>query len=150
MKATFGHINIIARDWRKLARFYETLFGCTFVPPERDYRGADVDAGTGVRNAHITGVHLRLPGLGGEHGPTLEIYSYDEFADGPAPAINRPGFAHLAFAVDDVRRAREEVLGAGGDTVGEVVTLTTKVGTKVTFCYVTDIEGNILELQSWS
>lgn len=149
MKATFGHLNVIARDWRALAKFYTDLFGCTFVPPERDYRGPELEAGTGVKNAHIAGVHLRLPGHG-DHGPTLEIYSYDEFASDVKPAINRAGFAHLAFAVDDVRSAREEVLAAGGEPVGEIITLTTKIGTKVTFCYVTDIEGNILELQSWS
>ncbi len=25
----FGHTNLIARDWRGLARFYTKLFGCT-------------------------------------------------------------------------------------------------------------------------
>jgi catechol-2,3-dioxygenase len=34
--------------------------------------------------------------------------------------------------------------------VGEVVTLTTAAGRRVTWCYVTDPEGNIIELQSWA
>jgi hypothetical protein len=34
--------------------------------------------------------------------------------------------------------------------VGEVVTLETAAGTRVTWCYVTDPEGNVLELQSWA
>lgn len=34
--ARFGHVNVIARDWRRLSDFYQTVFGCTFVPPERD------------------------------------------------------------------------------------------------------------------
>ena len=34
--------------------------------------------------------------------------------------------------------------------VGEVVTLTTAAGSKVTWVYVTDPEGNAIELQSWS
>jgi hypothetical protein len=34
--------------------------------------------------------------------------------------------------------------------VGEVVTLQTADGRFVTWAYVTDPEGNILELQSWS
>ena len=149
MNAKFGHVNVIARDWRALARFYEDLFGCKPVPPERDYRGRDLDAGTGLRDAHLTGVHLRLPGHG-DSGPTLEIYSYDEFAPAVTPAINRNGLAHIAFAVDDVARARGEVLAAGGGIVGEIVTLQTATGAKVTFCYLTDPEGNIIELQSWS
>ena len=145
----FSHINIIARDWRALAHFYESLLGCTPVPPERDYSGPGIEAGTGVPGTTVKGVHLRLPGLG-EHGPTLEIYSFSVGVDGPAPAINRPGLAHLAFAVDSVEDARREVLEAGGRAVGDVVTLTTVIGTRVTFCYVTDPEGNIVELQSWA
>jgi catechol 2,3-dioxygenase-like lactoylglutathione lyase family enzyme len=149
VNAKFGHVNVIARDWRALARFYEDVFGCKPVPPERDYRSRDLDAGTGLRNAHLTGMHLRRPGLG-DNGPTLEIYSYDEFAPAATPAINRPGFAHIAFAVDDVERARSEVLAAGGNVVGDTVTLRIATGAKVTFCYLTDPEGNIIELQSWS
>jgi hypothetical protein len=42
------------------------------------------------------------------------------------------------------------VLAAGGRAVGEIVTLTTATGSKVTWVYVTDPEGNVLELQSWS
>jgi hypothetical protein len=42
------------------------------------------------------------------------------------------------------------VLAAGGRSVGEVVTLTTATGAKVTWVYVTDPEGNVIELQSWS
>jgi catechol 2,3-dioxygenase-like lactoylglutathione lyase family enzyme len=139
---------VIARDWRILARFYEDVLGCTPVPPERDFRGRDLDAGTGLHNAHLRGVHLRLPGLG-DQGPTLEIFQYDEPADDVARAINRPGFGHIAFAVDDVAIARDEVLRAGGRAIGETVTLQVATGARVTFCYVTDPEGNIVELQSW-
>jgi predicted enzyme related to lactoylglutathione lyase len=147
--ARYGHTNLIARDWRSLAGFYERLFGCVPVPPERDYSGTDLDRATGVPGGRLTGVHLLLPGHG-ERGPTLEIYQYSIPADGPRPAVNRPGFGHIAFQVASVADARGEVLAAGGAAVGEVVTLTTKAGTHVTFCYVTDPEGNIVELQSWA
>ena len=149
MRAKFGHLNLIARDWRRISRFYQDVFGCVPVPPERDYRGADVDRATALRGAHITGEHLRLPGFG-DDGPTLEIYSYDEFAEAPLPVVNRPGFGHIAFGVDDVVAARLDVLAHGGSDLGQMVTLTTKVGTKVTFVYLRDPEGNIIELQSWS
>lgn len=149
MNAKFGHVNVIARDWRRLSRFYQDVFGCTPVPPERDYRGGDVDRATAVPNAHITGEHLRLPGYG-DNGPTLEIYSFDNFASAQEPVVNRPGFQHIAFAVDDVARARDEFLAHGGRDLGEIVTLTTKAGTRVTFVYMRDPEGNIIELQSWT
>lgn len=147
--ARFGHTNLIARDWRALAGFYERVFGCPVVPPERHYAGADLEAGTGVKGAVLEGVHLRLPGHG-ESGPTLEIYSYSILASAQPPAVNRPGFGHIAFVVPDVLSARSEVLAAGGGELGEIVTLETATGAKVTWCYLTDPEGNILELQSWS
>ena len=145
--ARYAHTNLIARDWRALARFYQELFGCTPVPPERDYAGPELEAGSGLPGARLRGVHLRLPGHGAD-GPTLEIFEYAELAPGVAAAVNRPGFGHVAFAVESVPRAREQVLAAGGRAVGEVVTLATASGDRVTWCYVTDPEGNILELQS--
>src|SRR6478736_5770223 len=75
--ARFGHVNVTGRDWRRLAAFYTDVFGCESVPPERDIRSADLDAATGLHDAHLTGAHLRLPGYG-ETGPTIEIFEYDE------------------------------------------------------------------------
>ena len=147
--ARFGHVNVIARDWRKLADFYTRVFGCEFVPPERDLSGPVLEAGTGVPGATIRGAHLRLPGLG-ENGPTLEIFQYGAGPERPETAINRPAFGHIAFAVPDVAVAREAVLAEGGGVIGEVVTTGTSDGRRVTWTYVTDPEGNILELQAWS
>ena len=148
MQAKYVHTNLIAQDWRKLAEFYTTVFGCVFVPPERDYQGDAMDAGTGLKSAHLTGAHLRLPGYG-DNGPTIEIFNYNQLEARPKTAVNRPGFAHIAFEVDNVEAARREVEANGGKMLGEIVTLTTKIGTKVTWCYMTDPEGNAIELQSW-
>ncbi len=147
--ARYVHTNLIARDWQALARFYQAHFGCVPVLPERNYAGRDLEAGTGVPGASLCGVHLRLPGVDTK-GPTLEIFTYSRLADGAAPAANRPGFAHIAFEVTSVRAARDEIIGAGGQAVGDVVALETATGARVTWCYVTDPEGNIIELQSWS
>jgi predicted enzyme related to lactoylglutathione lyase len=147
--ARFGHVNVVARDWERLAAFYERVFGCIRVPPLRDYRGADLERGTGVAGAALRGAHLRMPGHGPE-GPTIEIYTYTPPLEKAPPAANRAGWGHIAFAVDDVDQARQTVLQAGGDSVGDVVTLQTADGRRVTWCYLTDPEGNILELQSWA
>jgi len=149
MRARYGHTNLVARDWQRLAAFYVELFGCVVVPPERDYRGRDLEVGTGVRDAALRGVHLRLPGHG-DDGPTLEIYTYEHGPQPLPPAANRPGWGHIAFVVDDVAAGRQAVLAAGGSAVGDVVTLETADGRSVTWCYVTDPEGNIVELQAWA
>jgi hypothetical protein len=56
---------------------------------------------------------LRLPGYG-DNGPTLEIFNYNILEPRPRTAVNRPGFGHIAFSVDDVAAARKTVLAAGG------------------------------------
>jgi predicted enzyme related to lactoylglutathione lyase len=149
VEARFVHTNLVAQDWKGLARFYERVFGCTPVPPERDLSGQWLEDATGVPDAQIRGAHLRLPGCGPD-GPTLEIFQYNRQAKRPTTAINRPGFTHIAFAVDDVKAARDAVIAAGGRTVGEVVTLEVPGAGSVTFVYLTDPEGNIIELQHWS
>ncbi len=102
--ARYVHTNLIARDWRALARFYQEVLGCVLVPPARDLSGPDMDAGTGIPGAHLRGVHLRLPGRGAD-GPTLEVFTYSDLLERPATAVNRPGFGHIAFSVEDVAGA---------------------------------------------
>jgi catechol 2,3-dioxygenase-like lactoylglutathione lyase family enzyme len=147
--ARFGHVNLIARDWRRLADFYTRVLGCEFVPPERDYRGPILEAGTGLPGAALRGAHLRLPGTGPD-GPTLEIYQYEVEEPALPTAANRPGFGHIAFVVPDVAGARATFLAEGGRRVGDIVTAQTADGRQVTWAYVADPEGNIVELQAWS
>jgi predicted enzyme related to lactoylglutathione lyase len=149
LKAKYVHTNLIARDWQKLSKFYEEVFGFKTVPPERHYKGAELERGTNVKGTELHGVHLRMPGYD-DNGPTLEIFSYSIQQEGFTPAVNRPGFCHIAFNVDDVYQARKVVLQEGGKAAGEIVTLETSSGAKVTWCYITDPEGNLIELQTWS
>ena len=148
MKAKFKHTNIIAQDWRELAQFYENVFGCVRVPPERHLSGAWLEKGTGVAGAQFSGAHLLLPGQGMD-GPTLEIYEYSQNKAKPEPAANREGFGHIAFEVDDVVAALAEVQKHGGGAVGDVASHEVKGVGLLSFVYTTDPEGNIVELQSW-
>ncbi len=144
----YVHTNIIARDWKRLVVFYEDVFECVPVAPKRDQSGEWLEKGTAVPGARLEGMHLRLPGCG-EDGPTLEIFSYTSMHPKLDPMANREGFGHIAFLVDDVVFVRERVLEHGGKDLGEVTRNDVPgVGT-LTFVYMTDPEGNILELQSW-
>ena len=149
INARFVHLNLVAQDWKKLAEFYQQVFGCVPVPPERDLSGRWLDASTRIPDAHIRGVHLRLPGCG-DDGPTLEVFQYDHQLERPETAANRPGLGHVAFKVDDVEAARDALIAAGGGTLGETVSLKIPDAGEITFVYATDPEGNIIELQTWS
>ena len=149
IRAKYVHTNLIARDWKQMVRFYCHVFGCERQGPERDMSGVWLDSLTSLRNAHLTGVHLRLPGYQ-EDGPTLEIFSYAELVKRGMPAVNERGFAHIAFAVDDVDQALHAVIAAGGSTVGKIATTEVEGLGVLRVVYARDPEGNIIELQKWS
>ncbi|HAT8648935.1 TPA: glyoxalase/bleomycin resistance/dioxygenase family protein [Legionella pneumophila] len=149
MSITFGHVNIIATDWRRLASFYIDVFACTEVPPQRNQSGKWLEEGTGVANAHLQGVHLRLPGHG-EKGPTLEIYSYSHMEEKLPAVANRKGFGHIAFSVEDVSAIVEKVLAHGGSLLGKITHHDVPGVGQITFVYCMDPEDNIIEIQSWS
>jgi len=148
LDASYAHTNLIAEDWRALAAFYVEVFGCEPLPPERDIAGDWMDAGTGIPAAHIRGMHLRLPGHG-PGGPTLEVFQYDVMPARAATEVHRPGFGHICFRVPDVAAAQALVLEHGGRAIGEVVTADIEGAGQITWCYVTDPEGNAVELQCW-
>lgn len=148
INAKFVHVNLVAHDWRKLARFYEDVFGCVPAPPERDLSGQWLADATAIAGARIKGMHLQLPGQG-DAGPTLEIFQYAPSEARPATAANLPGFGHIAFAVDDVKMALAAVCAAGGGALGELVTVDIPSAGTIKFVYATDPEGNIVELQQW-
>jgi len=144
----YAHTNLIAKNWKRLAAFYQEVFGCVPVPPERDLSGEWVDKATGIRGVHLFGMHLRLPGHG-DDGPTLEIFQYDSMPDHPSVKPNTPGFAHIAFAVDDVASAAQVVFNHGGSVVGELTVREVPGVGLLTFQYLADPEGNIIEIQNW-
>jgi predicted enzyme related to lactoylglutathione lyase len=144
----YVHTNIISEDWEKLARFYEEVFGCVRILPERDMSGQWIEEGTGVPGAHVRGAHLRLPGYG-DDGPTLEIFQYEQGMRGKDRKINETGFVHIAFRVNDVEQALREFIARGGSRLGKVVTREIANVGLLTFVYARDPDGNIVELQSW-
>jgi len=148
MKSTYKHTNIIARDWRALAKFYQDVFGCIPVPPERDLSGTWVEKGTGIPGARFSGMHLRLPGHG-ETGPTLEIFQYAKNEPRPKTVANREGITHLAFEVDDIDQGMSSVLNHGGRKLGDITSSDVEGLGLLTFVYLADPEGNIIELQEW-
>lgn len=149
MGAKYVHTNLVARDWKRLAAFYIEVFGCKPKPPERNLRGGWVDLLTGLKSAHIRGMHLLLPG-GGKNGPTLEVFQYSSRKRRQMPQTDQPGYGHIAFAVHDVRRTIEEIEKHGGSLVGKRITATIEGVGRIDVAYARDPEGNIVEIQEWT
>ncbi len=145
----YVHTNIISHDWEKLAGFYIEVFDCTLVPPIRNQQGQWLSNGTGVKDAHLTGAHLRLPGYD-EDGPTLEIYQYSKTIDAQLAEPNQRGYGHLAFEVDDVLDVLQKLEAAGGSRNGEPTSRQIDGLGTITFVYARDPDGNLIELQQWS
>ena len=144
----FVHTNIITDDWKRLAGFYIKVFNCKPVYPERDLKGKWLDKATNIQDAHITGIHLALPGYE-NNMPTLEILQYDNNLDNPVTFSNRKGFGHVAFKVDNVKEILDRLLQNGGSQLGELVETEVANAGLLTFVYAKDIDGNIVEIQNW-
>lgn len=145
----YVHTNIVTTDWKSLSDFYIKTFQCSIVPPIRNQKGEWLDKGTGVQHAHLSGVHLRLPGYG-DSGPTLEIYQYAEIDQMREIDPNTRGFGHIAFEVDNVQHVADAVVKNGGRLNGEVTIRKIDGVGEITFVYARDPDGNIIELQHWS
>jgi predicted enzyme related to lactoylglutathione lyase len=144
----FSHTNIVSRDWRRLAGFYESVFNCKRLRPRRRLGGKSIAKGTGLKAAQLEGVHMALPGFAAG-GPTLEIFQYEAVVNKAETMPNTQGFSHIAFEVDDVAKVQAKALRYGGTALGQVSSKAIRgVGT-VTFVYIRDPDGNIIEVQSW-
>ncbi len=154
MKTVFSHINIISNNARKLSTFYEQVFCCTPLPPERDLSGEWVDRLTGVPGARIRGIHLLLPDQSestsmqkSSRNTTLEILEYQTNGKPNQKLPQSEGFGHIAFLVEDIEACVEEIIRHGGSLVGEITeACIPDVGTFL-LVYAKDPEGNIVELQ---
>ena len=145
----FAHTNIVSKNWKVLADFYVRTFDCVIVPPIRKQSGKWLEKGTGLKNAQLEGAHLLLPGYGA-NGPTLEIYQYRDIVAQDSAPPNKRGFGHIAFEVHNIKEVLETLEKNGGTTAGEITKKEVKGVGVITFIYVLDPEGNLIELQHWN
>jgi predicted enzyme related to lactoylglutathione lyase len=149
-KIAYRHTNINSKDWRKLSLFYQHVFGCVPVGPERDLQGEWIDQITGVEGVHIQGQHLALPGYEAG-GPTFEIFTYNIPGNTHSAPINGYGFAHVAFEVDDVPAVFDLLLRSGGSSCGSMLKhYYPSLDRTLHIVYAQDPEGNVVEIMKWT
>ena len=149
MKIKYAHTNLIAEDWKKLSLFYIDVFGCKPKPPERNLSGKWLEELTSLPDAELKGIHLQFPGYGDE-GPTLEIFEFRKNLKNENKNINKEGYAHIAFAVEDVELCFDMVKKHGGSAAGEIIITEIEGVGKLHVVYARDPEGNIIEIQKWN
>lgn len=137
------HISLTARSADALSAFYREVFGFVDMCPPKRLSGELVSRGNGLPNSDICSVWLNLPNM---TRPFLEIMEYSEAVSRRMPAVNEPGYGHLAFEVPDLSKSIENVLRSGGVLQGEVTNFGTQDRQHL-IVYVRDVEGNILELE---
>ena len=152
MKIRIAHVSITAKDMTRLQEFYEKALGFVVSRPERGFSGDWLGKGTGVPGARIKRVHLRLPDAG-EGGAHLELIEYAGAAgDSAPPAADRAGLRHVAFetgSAEVLAGLHDLIIGNGGGGLGEITEKEIDGLGTVTFVYMTDPEGNIIELLNW-
>ena len=140
----YTHTNIVARDVERLANFYKQIFGCVVTSPSQVMTGDALSKGSGIPNVEVRGIWLQMPGFE-ENAPTLELFQYTDTENRSSPRLNEPGYSHIAFDVSDIAATADAVLAAGGSRLGSIADYEDPSGI-VTFVFLRDPEGNIVEL----
>jgi catechol 2,3-dioxygenase-like lactoylglutathione lyase family enzyme len=135
----FVHVGVVVEDLDETVRFLRLLgFDCG---RPGTYSGEWIDRIIGLEDVTVELVMVRGPD-GKDMFEVVRFHAPAASAEQPAPPVNRPGFRHIAFNVDDVRGVVERVREAGWDTMGEVV----NYQDMYLMCYVRGPEGLIFEL----
>ena len=111
------HVSLTARDAATLSRFCEAVFEYVDRRPPRRLSGPCVTRGNGVTGVDIVAHWLHRPDT---PEPVLEILQHSVTAPRQIPAVNEPGWGHLAFTGPDINAAISRVLTHGGTAQGEI------------------------------
>ena len=102
------------KTWRSLAKFYQEVFGCVPVSPERHLRGKiSNDVVPVLFTLSLTVWIFGFQGQTERDRKCSKVFTYIELQPKPATAVNRPGYGHIAFGVDDVAKSAKGGLECG-------------------------------------
>lgn len=140
--ASLMHVGMTVSDLRASVQFWNDFLG---IEPlwTRVLDGDYLTGVTGYEGVSLDAAILELPG-----GTMLELL---EYRDVPGSEIDmgtaNPGNVHIAIRVDDIDRAWERIIAAGGTPRSPTPTLVTSgPNTGARAGYVRDLDGISLEL----
>lgn len=137
------HVSLTARNADQLSSFYKQVFGFVEKRAPKRLSGKAVFRGNGLPDNDIYAIWLTFPNT---QDPFLEIMEYTHPAKRGVPAVNDPGFGHIAFEVCNLHQTLENVLRFGGSLQGDVTNFESDEQ-PYWIVYARDPEGNILELE---
>ena len=140
----FRHIAIIVQSMEVMLHFYRDILGFRII---KDFRisNPEFQKGIGLPDASARCVHLALPESTGE----LELFEFAQpnNRNGDYPAINDPGFRHIALVVQNLDEVVAELKKKGVIFHSAPVRFETPKEIKgFCFVYLKDPEGNFIEL----
>jgi catechol 2,3-dioxygenase-like lactoylglutathione lyase family enzyme len=114
----FDHVGITVADLDTAQAFFVKL-GLEVVGSRMFVEGEFLDTVIGIPDSRTEIVMLRSP----DGGTTLELSSFvrpDHVAGSPAAMANELGIRNVAFEVDDLRAAVDELAADGYGLVGDI------------------------------
>jgi lactoylglutathione lyase len=134
------HTGFSVIDLDRSIEFY-TALGCE-VLWQRDIDDEYFRTIVGLPDTVVRAAHLRIPGS--DH--VIELFQYQPHMDPAELVPNEPGHSHIAFIVDDLPAAYEELVGRGVRFKSEPVMITAGVNAGGYGVYMLDPNGITLEL----
>ena len=148
------HVGITVPDLEEGARFFSEAFGAEVIfkmDTHRDTSKPEVLAeeqaklGTRASARWTRTLVLRL----GE-GPSIELFEYDDPARLPPPTPSDLGIQHFGIYVDDIGRACDQVVAAGGSVFdGPTLLPSLESGEGNKWVYIAPPWGGVIELCSY-
>lgn len=133
------HVGIVVKDLEKSLFFYRDLLGLKVVR-KMDESGSFIDTICGVKNIAVTTIKLAA-----DDGSLIELLYFHSPESNKAvdKDLNRAGFAHVSFTVENIAEEYTR-LNKAGVYFNSKPQLSSDGLAKVVFCR--DNEGNFIEL----
>lgn len=137
-------VNLIVNDLEEMLDFYRNVLGFE-ITVESEIANEAFCRGAGLPDASIKMAGLQLP----ESDFRIEMFQFHQTILKPQQEeiSNQLGYRHIAFQVEHIEQAYQELVNQGVPFVSPpVLVAEPKYASGTQFCYLRDPEGNLIEL----